>query len=243
MIRLGTAGRTRQLALVETSPLRTADPRTKLALSLCTSLAVMLPLERLGVFMVIYALLLLWARLLPEAARQVWRLKWVLIPLFLVDWLIVGLDLAAIVTLRLVLLAGAFALFVGTTTPVELRLALEWMRVPYRYAFSLTLAFQSIGLLDDEWHAIREAQRARGAWTWRRTGWRNLVGQVRDLVALSVPVIVLTTRRAWAMTEAAYARGFDSPHRRPYRRLAMGRLDWSLLVGSVAASLLLLLWR
>ena len=54
-------------------------------------------------------------------------------------------------------------LFVGTTTPSELRLALEWLRVPYRYAFSVSLAFQSVGLLDDEWRAIYEAQRARGA--------------------------------------------------------------------------------
>ncbi|MFN2226508.1 MAG: hypothetical protein ACK2UY_09380, partial [Anaerolineae bacterium] len=76
MIRLGIAGRTRSLALVENSPLRRADPRTKLALSLCASLAVMLSLEKLAAFMVLYAVLLLWARLLPEAARQVWRLKW-----------------------------------------------------------------------------------------------------------------------------------------------------------------------
>ncbi len=84
MIRLGTAGRSRELMLVERSPLRRADPRTKLALSLCASLAVMLPLQRLLAFMALYLLLLAWARLLPEAARQVWRLKWVLLILFAV---------------------------------------------------------------------------------------------------------------------------------------------------------------
>ena len=163
MIRLGTSGRARNLALVEHSPLRRADPRTKLALSLCASLAVMLPLEKLVIFMGVYVLLLLWARLLPEAARQVWRLKWILIVLFIVDWLFVSRELAFLVTLRLILLAGAFSLFFATTTPGELRLALEWMRVPHRYAFSISLAFQSVGLLDDEWRAILEAQRARGA--------------------------------------------------------------------------------
>ena len=100
MIKLGTSGRTRKLSLVESSPLRGADPRTKLALSLCASLAVMLPLEKLAVFMGLYVLLLLWARLLPATARQVWRLKWVLIVLFVVDWLFVSRDLAVIVTLR-----------------------------------------------------------------------------------------------------------------------------------------------
>jgi energy-coupling factor transport system permease protein len=243
--------------------LRRADPRTKLALSLCASLAVMLPLEKLIVFMFLYVLLLLWSRLLTEAARQVWRLKWVLIVLFVVDWLFVNLELGVIITLRLILLAGAFTLFFATTTPRELRLALEWLRVPYRYAFSLSLAFQSLGLLDDEWRAILEAQRARGAWRpprsapergegravgWKRALqlkalWRNLSAQVRDLVALTVPAIVLTTKRAWAMTEAAYARGFDSPRRRPYHRLRVGRLDWILLFITIAISTTLLLWR
>jgi energy-coupling factor transporter transmembrane protein EcfT len=243
MIRLGTAGRTRALLLVEHSPLRRVDPRTKLALSLCASLAVMLPLAKLVVFMGLYVLLLLWARLLPEAARQVWRLKWVLIVLFVVDWVFVSLDLAVIITLRLILLAGAFALFFSTTTPAELRLALEWSRVPYRYAFSVSLAFQSVGLLDDEWRAIREAQQARGAWAVSRSSWKELIRQSSDLVALAVPAVVLTTKRAWTMTEAAYARGFDSPHRRPYRQLAMHWLDWMLLAGTVAVAAALILWR
>ncbi|MGD2147956.1 MAG: energy-coupling factor transporter transmembrane component T [Anaerolineae bacterium] len=238
-MKLRTSGRTHKMTLAEHSPLRDADPRTKLGLSLCASLAVMLPLERLAVFMGVYVLLLLWARLLPDAARQVWRLKWVLIALFILDWLLVGVDLAVIVTLRIVLLAGAFALFVRTTTPGELRLALEWFGVPYRYAFSVSLAFQSVGLLDDEWRAIREAQRARGAWAFEWAGWRRLVPQVRGLVALTVPAIVLTTRRAWALTEAAYARGFDSPRRRPYRRLEMTSLDWLLLMAAIVLIALL----
>jgi energy-coupling factor transport system permease protein len=231
------------VTLAEHSPLRCADPRTKLALSLCASLAVMLPLERLVVFMGIYVLLLLWARLLPDAARQVWRLKWILITLFILDWVLVGLDLAVIVTLRIVLLAGAFALFVRTTTAGEFRLALEWLRVPYRYAFSVSIAFQSVGLLDEEWRAIREAQRARGAWAFEWGGWRKLVAQVRELVALTVPAVVLTTKRAWALTEAAYARGFDSPRRRSFRCLGMKRLDWLLLTAAGIVSVLLTAWR
>lgn len=243
MIRLGTAGRTRTLVLVETSPLRRVDPRTKLALSLCTSLAVMLPLEKLVAFLGLYALLLLWARLLPAAARQVWRLKWVLIVLFVADWVFVSLDLAVIITLRLILLAGAFAFFFSTTTPAELRLALEWVRVPFRYAFSISLAFQSVGLLDDEWRTIREAQQARGAWSSEGSSWKEAIRRTGDLVALAVPAVVLTTKRAWSMTEAAYARGFDSPHRRPYRQLAMQWLDWVLLAGTVVVAAALLLWR
>ena len=89
-------------------------------------------------------------------------MRWILLVLFAVDWWLVGLDLAAIITLRLILLAGVFALLFSTTTITEFRLALERLRLPYRYAFSLGLAFQSLSLLDDEWRAIREAQKVRG---------------------------------------------------------------------------------
>jgi len=228
-------------ALVTSSPLRWADPRMKLVLSLCASLTVMLPLQRLVVGIALYLLLLLWAHLLPAAARQVWRLKWVLILLFVLDWFLISSELAVVVTLRLILLAGAFALFFSTTTPDELRLALEWLRVPYRYAFSLSLAFQSVTVLYDEWRGIREAQQARGAAV-SLTGWRNWSRQVRDLVALSVPAIVMVTKRAWAATEAAYARGFDSPRRRPYRHLQMRLADWAVLSIATLVTAALTLW-
>jgi energy-coupling factor transport system permease protein len=238
----GSSRRAPMMALVPSSPLRRADPRVKLLLSLCVSLAVMLPLERLVVAMAFYALLLLWARLFAAAAVQVWRLKWILLGIFVLDWLLISSALGVVIVLRLILLAGAFAMFFSTTTPDELRLSLEWMGVPYRYAFSLTLAFQSVNLLDEEWRTIVEAQRSRGAWT-PLSGWRNLTQQVRDLVALAVPAIVMTTKRAWAVTEAAYARGFDSPHRRPYHHLALQGLDWALLVSVTAFSAALVLWR
>ncbi|MGD2040317.1 MAG: energy-coupling factor transporter transmembrane component T, partial [Anaerolineae bacterium] len=87
------------------------------------------------------------------------------------------------------------------------------------------------------------AQRARGAWVQPQSSWRELVERLKDLVALAVPAIVMTTKRAWAMTEAAYARGFDSPHRRPFRRLSMGWLDWILLLAALVVMLALVLWR
>jgi energy-coupling factor transporter ATP-binding protein EcfA2/energy-coupling factor transporter transmembrane protein EcfT len=251
-IRLSLFGKARAMTLRTDSPLRRADPRTKLALSLCASLAVMLPLERLAAFMLAYVVLLVWARLLRVAAWQVWRLKWVLGLLFALDLFLVGPDLAVLITLRLTLLAGAFTLLFATTTPSELRLALEWLRFPHSYAFSVGLAFQSLGLLDDEWRSIRDAQRSRGAWVatpgapprhWLgRAGWRKLRQQARDLVALTVPAVVLTVKRSWAMTEAAYARGFDSPRRRPYRRLSLHGLDWILLALAVAVTVSLLWW-
>ena len=242
MFRLSQSGRVYAIRLREDSPLRSLDPRSKLMMSMVASLAVMLPIERLAIFLGVYVLFLIWARLFSEMLRQIWRLKWILLVLFALDWWLVSLDLASIITLRLILLAGVFALFFSTTTPSELGLALEKLHVPYRFSFSINLTFQSLGLLQEEWSAIREAQKSRGILP-QFSGLRALINQVGDLVALTVPAIVLTTRRAWAITEAAYARGFDSDKRVSFYQLRMRWLDWVSLIVPVVFILFLILWK
>jgi energy-coupling factor transporter transmembrane protein EcfT len=227
--------------LVGDSPLRKVDPRVKLFIALVASLAVMLPLNRLVIFWGGYLIFLTIQKLLPESARFMWRLRWLLVVLFALDWFLIGLELAVVVTLRLALMSGVFILVVATTTPAEIGLALESLRLPYRFAFSLGLAFQSLSLLDDEWRAIQEAQRSRGfsmklAWN------RQLLRSAGDLVALTVPAIVLTTKRAWSITEAAYARGFDAPYRQPYRKLHMRFGDW-LYCGFSILFVIFIFWR
>ena len=239
-MRVSQAGRSRQLALVEDSPLRKADPRTKLFISMAISLMMMLPLERLALFLGVYAVFLVWVRLLGPALRQIWRMKWLLFFLFAIDWWLIGLDHAALICMRLVLLTGVFALFFSTTTTRELGLALEKFHVPHRYAFSLSLAFQSLSLLDDEWRAISEAQYSRGVAV-QMSSFRKLLRQVGDLISLTVPAIVLTTKRAWAITEAAYARGFDSPKRNPFHTLVFSQFD-AFLIGGTVLMIVLLNW-
>lgn len=228
--------------IVENSPLRRVDPRAKLALGLCASLAVMLPLERLLIFLGLAILFLAWARLLPSAARQVWRLKWVLLFLFIGDWLLVGLDLAVLITLRLALLSAVMVLFFATTTSREFGLALEALRLPYRYAFSLSLAFTSLELLSEEWTAIQEAQQARGIQP-PGGSLKRLLQNLRQFIAFTVPAVVLTTRRAWALTEAAYARGFDSPLRKPFVTLNFTTGDSFLLLFAFSVTIILFVWR
>jgi energy-coupling factor transport system permease protein len=168
-------------------------------------------------------------------------LKWILILLFIFDWWLIDIHHAATICMRLLLLAGVFALFFNTTTIRELGLALEKIGIPYRYAFSLSLAFQSLGLLDDEWRAIREAQASRGAGPVKNSI-RQFITKTANLVSLTVPAIVLTTKRAWAITEAAYARGFDSPHRTSYLTLSISWYDGILMIGTTIV-IILLYWR
>jgi biotin transport system permease protein len=198
--------------LVGDSPLRKVDPRVKLFIALVASLAVMLPLNRLVIFWGGYLIFLTIQKLLPESARFMWRLRWLLVVLFALDWFLIGLELAVVVTLRLALMSGVFILVVATTTPAEIGLALESLRLPYRFAFSLGLAFQSLSLLDDEWRAIQEAQRSRGfsmklAWN------RQLLRSASDCTDNQASMVYhRSCIRSWfrcslpaALSQAAYA--------------------------------------
>ena len=240
--RRGRGEHRRLIRLVHESPLRQVDPRAKLEISLLVALAVMLPLERLAVFWLVYLALTWPLRLTGEVLRQIRRIAWLLIVLFIADWLLIGLSFAILITLRLTLVVSAFVIFFATTRPEEFRLALEKLGLPYSYAFSLSLAFQSITLMHEEWHAILEAQRSRGAWQ-ERKGLGQIGERLNDAIALGVPAIVLTVKRAWTFTEAAYTRGFDSPHRQPYRQLIMRPTDWTLAAGSLIIVILVFIWH
>jgi energy-coupling factor transporter transmembrane protein EcfT len=230
------------IQVLNDSPLRDFDPRTKLVLSLSSSLAIMLPLEQLVAATLGYILLLSWARVINAALQQIWRIKWLLLGVFVIDWIFISLELAISITLRLSLLTSTFSLFFSTTTPAEFRLALEALKLPYRYAFSLSLAFQNLTIFDRETQLIREAQRSRGAWQ-PPAGWKKLIETTKDLISLTVPSIVMTTKRAWTMTEAAYARGFNSPKRNPYKKLRMQLKDWIIIGIAICAGILLVIWR
>jgi len=219
------------LWLVEDSFLRRADPRTKIALSFAASAAVALPLASLAFFCACFVGLLAAAGLARQAASQVSRARLWLAVLVLVDWCFVGPSFAVLITLRLALLSSAFTLVFTTTTPDELRLAGERLGLSPRLALAFATAFRSLGLLEREWQGIREAQRARGigAAATARRGWRLRREDLAGAAALVVPAVVLATERAWSISEAAAARGFESPSRRPFRALRLGVMDHALL--------------
>ncbi|HSP97879.1 MAG TPA: energy-coupling factor transporter transmembrane component T [Candidatus Dormibacteraeota bacterium] len=228
-------------ALNARSPLRRVDARVKLALGLAASAAVMLPLAPLLVAVAAFALLIAVAGLRDAALAPLRRLAPLLALLFALDWALIGGGLAMLVTARLVLLVTAFTVLVATTTPDELRVALERLGLPARLAFVLASAYRSLAHLEREWRAILEAQQARGITPLARGAdapWRQRLG---DAVALIVPAIVLATQRAWALTEAASMRGLESPARARPERAPLAALD-RLLLSAAALLLLALAW-
>ena len=231
------------LALNPRSPLRRVDARVKLALGLAASAAVMLPLAPLLVALAAFALLIALTGLGDAAQAPLRRLAPLLALLFALDWALIGGDFAVLVTARLALLVTAFTVLVATTTPDELRLALERLGLPARLAFVLASAYRALAHLEREWRAILEAQQARGITPLARhrgAPWRRRLG---DAVALVVPAIVLATQRAWALTEAASMRGLEAPAPARPERAPLATGDRLLLGGAMALLLALALWR
>lgn len=229
--------------VVEDSFLRRLDPRTRIALALLVSVAVMLPLAPLAAFTAAYLGFIAAAGVGARVWEPVWRIRRLLLLLFVVDFLFVGLELAVVVTLRLGLLVTAFQVVLATTRAEELREALERLGMPERVAFSLSVAQRSLGEFEREWRRILEAQQARGiefavAGDTRverlRRWWRQSLGLV-------VPAIVLGTQRAWALHEAAAVRGLGSdPAQREPAPLAPG--DRLLLAAAAACFAALVVW-
>jgi len=221
------------------SRLRAVDARLKLGLVLVITLSVMLPLPRLALFSLALVALLAFGGLLRDAFYQLERIALLLVVLFLLDWKFIGLDFAVLITFRFAIIVCASVLLLNTTTSEELRQGLRGLGVPYRYAFVLSLAFLSVPLMCDEWRNVREAQKARGL-NPKREGWRELPHILQDIVSLAVPAVVLTTRRAWSLTEAAHARGFGSPHMGRPPGLPNRWSDWGLLASAISVLALLI---
>jgi energy-coupling factor transporter transmembrane protein EcfT len=236
---------TNPAAIAEDSFLRAADPRTKIALAFAASAAVALPLHALALVAGCLAGLLAAGRLAQQAAAQLWRARVWFCVLFVLDWIFVDFDFAVLIALRLTVLAAAFTVVFATTTADELCLAGERLGLSRRLAFALATAFRSLGLVEREWREIVEAQQARGITVevvatpgWR--GWRERLGTAAALV---VPAIVLAVQRAWALSEAAAVRGFESPLRLPYRTLRLRPLDHALLAATAVVLGGSLFWR
>jgi energy-coupling factor transporter transmembrane protein EcfT len=232
-------------AIAENSFLRAADPRTKIALAFAVSAAAALPLPALALVGVCLAGLLATGRLARRVAAQLWRARVWFCILFVLDWIFVGFAFAVLIALRLTVLAASCTVVFATTTADELCLAGEHLGLSRRLAFALATAFRSLGLVEREWREIIEAQQARGITValvatpgWR--GWRERFGAAAALV---VPAIVLAVQRAWALSEAAAVRGFESPLRRPYRVLRFQPLDHALLAAMALVLGGSLFWR
>lgn len=150
-----------------------------------------------------------------------------------------GLELAAFLSLRLVVLVLVGSVLTLTTPSIALTDGLAWLGRPLRrlrvptdeLALMVTIALRFIPTLLVELDTIMRAQRARGA-DFRRGGLRE---RSRSLVPVLVPLFVLSFRRADELALAMEARCYrPGTARTRLHPLRAGWADAALLVATAA---------
>lgn len=126
-----------------------------------------------------------------------------------------GLDAAAQVTLRIVVIAAALTLFGVTTRASELVDDLESRGVSPRMAFAGAATLTAIPMLLEQARVVRDAQRSRGL-----DIDSGVAARVRSVVPLVGPVVLGTLHGVEQRALALEARAFGRPGRRDVTWLA-----------------------
>jgi len=191
-----------------------------------------------------------------QAFGTLWRLRWIIGPVFLFTVLLwtffypvqanepvtrayafrYGLGMA--VKLETFILTGL--VFLATTTVEEFAYALTRLGVPYRASFVLTLAFRLVPVFLEAALTVRDAQRCRGL-DFSRGG---IVTSIARYVPVIVPVFIGGLRRADQMAFALEVRGFSSERvRSTLPREGVDEFDLLLVGATLALAVLYLaLW-
>ena len=121
-----------------------------------------------------------------------------------------GLQTAAFMDIRLILLIIGTSLLTLTTSPIELTDGIERLLRPigkeiaHELAMMMTIALRFIPTLIDETDKIMKAQKARGA-DFESGG---IIQKAKSLVPLLVPLFISSFRRADELAMAMEARGY-----------------------------------
>ncbi len=157
-----------------------------------------------------------------------------------------GLELAAFLSLRLVVLVLIGSVLTLTTPPMALTDGLAWLGRPLRrlhvptdeLALMVTIALRFIPTLLVEMDQIMRAQRARGA-DFRRGGLRE---RAKALVPVLIPLFVLSFRRAdelaLAMEARCYRPGIVRTRLHPLRAGAGDAVLLAMTAAVITAGLL-----
>jgi energy-coupling factor transport system permease protein len=144
--------------------------------------------------------------------------------------------------LRLLALAFGTAVLFVTTKQADLIYNLRKIGIPYSLSLAVGLILRFIIVFIVDYSVIQEAQMSR-ALDFEKG---NLARRGIKLLAIGVPLAILSLRRAEQLTNALESRGFGSGLKRTfYNDVHLGRWDYFVAAISIglAVSLALLRWR
>jgi len=215
------------------------DPRTRLLIGACAVIAV-LGAVHMTTFLAGWVLLLL-VSTGSGHWRSFVRVLRMTIPLagfvFVVGIVFYDAETASFLAVRLFVLFSVSAAVFGTTDPGVIGDALRLLGFPFGVAFMVTSGMRYVPLIGLKVRHIVEAQKSRGIDLALR--FRN----IKNLVALLMPLLVQAFMLADDMAIAMESRGFGRKGRSYRKRYRFGLRDWLVSVACVFFVMVFLGWE
>ena len=162
--------------------------------------------------------------------------------IFVVNLFTGSLLSAVALTLRFLVLLTAFSLFFMTTSPDDLGLALDkvrvvrwlsrkWLGYPNALSFTFTTAVRLVPTLAVDAQTVVDAQRSRGL----ELDKGNLLRRVRNYIPILIPLLLIAIRRSLELAEALESRGFPGKEgRTSLFQLKLKAPDYLIMAASLA---------
>ena len=126
-------------------------------------------------------------------------------------------------------------LFISATNPSEFAASLSSIGVSYRVSYSVALALRYIPDIQRDYHAISQAQQARGIELGKK---EKLLMRLKNSVNILLPLILSSLQRIDVISSAMELRGFgkDKKKRNDFIAIALGALLLAFSLGMIAAN-------
>jgi energy-coupling factor transport system permease protein len=111
---------------------------------------------------------------------------------------------AMVVYFRVVPMILSMVFFLSTSRERDLIVAMRTVRVPFVVTYVFAMALRAAGMVLEDFHIVRQAEKARGFDT---TG-KSLPYRIRKYVMYMIPLFALSLRRTEEFTNALVARGY-----------------------------------
>ena len=212
--------------------LHNLDPRTKLGLTIILSVMTMLFTEIIPLILLLFITLVLvvTAKNTQEWITSMKGLKMLFLFILVINYFFTDLSFALSMSLRLVVLTSVFSIYFLTVHPDDLAQSLIQLRLPFEFAFAMSMATRYVPTLAMEAQTIMDSQMSRGLELQKG----NLTQKVRNFIPILVPLIVSSVRRALAVAEAIESRAFGATTARTYlHQLKMGGKDYAILLSTI----------
>lgn len=134
-----------------------------------------------------------------------------------------GILLGTAMAFRMLLVIVSFMVFLTTTrTQDVLNVLVEKMKIPYDFSFMVLTAIRFIPTFLNELGQISDAQKARA---FVIESW-NPVKKIKAYLPISVPLVLLSLKKAKQMAVAMETRGYGAGKRTYFRELSLGSKDF-----------------